>query len=508
MISGGEDAQHLSAVAAAAGNFALDPYGFVLWAYPWGEEGSLLASVPGPDDWQSTTLIAIRDALQTPGRNEPVRVAIGAANGVGKSALGAMLLEWAMATQINTRGTVTANTATQLRTKTWAEMSRWRQLALTRDLFDLQATSLVSVDARKAKTWRIDAVPWNEQKPEATAGIHNKNSRLILLTDEASSVPDVIWEYQDASTTDDDTEILWVVLGNTTRNTGRFKECWGRFDARWLKPTGPGIRNGKVDGRDARSTNKKLIRDWIDDYGEDSDFVRVRVRAEFPRSGDLQFFPSDWIYAARKRDIPIAEVATQGAVMAVDVAGGGKNKTVITCRRGSKLLWQRSEPYTPDTMKLVGKIIDLVIQERDVRSIAVDANGIGKGVADRLAELHVAQPGRVPPIIHVYGAHASSDLVQYRNIRSELYYRVREWLREADLPYDSPLIEQMEAIEGGYTASMQMEVETKKAYSTRTKKDSPDELDSLVYSFAEQVYSSNVIATKVKKRALRHGRPL
>jgi hypothetical protein len=30
-------------------------------------------------------------------------------------------------------------------------------------------------------------------------------------------------------------------------------------------------------------TNKEQIQRWIDDYGEDSDFVRVRVRGVFPR---------------------------------------------------------------------------------------------------------------------------------------------------------------------------------------------------------------------------------
>lgn len=501
-------AQQMVAIAAAAGEYAMDPYGFALWNYPWGEVGTALAKFSGPDDWQCTVLMAIRDALKQPNRNEPVRIAIGAANGVGKSALGAMLSEWAMATQRNTRGTITANTATQLRTKTWAELSKWRTMAMTGPLFDLQATSLVSIDAKHGKTWRMDAVPWNEHKPEATAGTHNQASRLFFMTDEASSVPDIIWEYQDASTTDEDTEIIWLVLGNTTRNTGRFKECWGKFDERWIKPSGAGIRNGKVDGREARSTNKRLIEQWIKDYGEDSDFVRVRVRAEFPRVSDMQYFPSDWIYDARKREVSIAEVGNLPALIGVDVAGSGKNKTMITCRRGTKLLWQRGEPYTADTMKLVGKVLDIVVQERDVRSVAVDANGIGKGVADRLAELHALQPARVPPVVHVYGAHGSSDPVQFRNVRSELYDRMRSWLRQADIPYDSPLVEQMEAIEGGYTANMQTEVETKQSFMDRTHKDSPDELDSLAYTFAEQVYSQNIVATKARKRQLRQGKPL
>ena len=40
-----------------------------------------------------------------------------------------------------------------------------------------------------------------------------------------------------------------------------------------------------IDSRTARFTNKTLIEEWINDYGEDSDFVRVRVRGIAPRAG-------------------------------------------------------------------------------------------------------------------------------------------------------------------------------------------------------------------------------
>ena len=33
-----------------------------------------------------------------------------------------------------------------------------------------------------------------------------------------------------------------------------------------------------VDGRDAAGTDKEKIAEWLADYGEDSDFFKVRVR--------------------------------------------------------------------------------------------------------------------------------------------------------------------------------------------------------------------------------------
>ena len=38
----------------------------------------------------------------------------------------------------------------------------------------------------------------------------------------------------------------------------------------------------QIDSRTVRITNKKRLQGWIDAYGLDSDFVRVRVLGEFP----------------------------------------------------------------------------------------------------------------------------------------------------------------------------------------------------------------------------------
>jgi hypothetical protein len=36
------------------------------------------------------------------------------------------------------------------------------------------------------KTWRIDAIPWNEHNTEAFAGLHNQGKRILVVFDEAS----------------------------------------------------------------------------------------------------------------------------------------------------------------------------------------------------------------------------------------------------------------------------------------------------------------------------------
>ena len=63
-------------------------------------------------------------------------------------------------------------------------------------------------DPAHAKTWRIDAVPWTENRVEAFAGLHNQGRRILVVFDEASAIPDLIWETTEGALTDEQTEIF------------------------------------------------------------------------------------------------------------------------------------------------------------------------------------------------------------------------------------------------------------------------------------------------------------
>jgi hypothetical protein len=68
-----------------------------------------------------------------------------------------------------------------------------------------------------------------EHNTEAFAGLHNKGKRIILIFDEASAIADKVWEVAEGAMTDEDTEIIWLAFGNPTQNTGRFRECFGKY---------------------------------------------------------------------------------------------------------------------------------------------------------------------------------------------------------------------------------------------------------------------------------------
>lgn len=124
-----------------------DPLKFVKACFEWGT--GTLQGIDGPEEWQTELLISIRDGLKTP--DEVIRQATAAGHGVGKSALVSWLILWALATHEDTRGVVTANTATQLSTKTWPELIKWYNRFLGKELFECSATSISSRDKEHEK---------------------------------------------------------------------------------------------------------------------------------------------------------------------------------------------------------------------------------------------------------------------------------------------------------------------------------------------------------------------
>ncbi|MDP2329909.1 MAG: terminase [Reyranella sp.] len=469
-----------------------DPLGFVRWAFPWDAEGGDNAEGPlahhtGPEKWQADVLASIGEGLQA--EKGPVRIAVASGHGVGKSALVAWLILWALATQTSTRGVVTANTETQLKTKTWAELGKWHRLALSHQWCQLGATALVSAVPETEQGGRIDMVPWAAHNAEAFAGLHNKGSRLLLVFDEASAIADPIWETAEGALTDANTEIVWVVFGNPTRTAGRFFECFNRFRKRW--------RTQQVDSAQVSLTDKRQLARWVSDYGEDSDFVRVRVRGKFPRAGSMQFIGSDLVEAAMARLPDAAANRHQPLVMGVDVARFGDDRSVICLRKGRDAKSYPVEKHQGlDLMTLAGRVAERAAAER-VAAVFVDEGGVGAGVVDRLRQLGV------PRVFGInFGAAAApwdeaGAKPRYANKRAEIWGSVKDWLSHASLPDDPELAADLTGVEYGFNGKGEIQLEKKDDMKKRGLA-SPDIADALALTFALPV-SANWDAPPVQE---------
>lgn len=416
-----------AALQADIHSFEHDPLGFVLYAFPWGH--GELANESGPRVWQRELLSGLGEKLSNGklcGAQEVIREATSSGHGIGKSALVAWLILWAMSTFEDTRGVVTANTEAQLKTKTWAELAKWHRLAINKHWFVFTATALYSAAKAHQQTWRIDMIAWSENNTEAFAGLHNVGKRILLIFDEASAIPDKIWEVAEGALTDANTEILWFVFGNPTRNTGRLRQCFGDLSHRWT--------TRQIDSRTVDGTNNAQIDEWIADYGEDSDFVRVRVRGMFPRASSMQFIPSDLVAEARKREA--RSNYGDPLIMTLDIARGGEDNSVVRFRRGldaqSIPPWRIPGSETRDSTRLVSKVLSL-IEEHKPDVFFGDATGVGGPVLDRLRQLGVN--------VHDVQFGGASPDKRYANMRSYMYGRLRELLQQGLAIDDSLILE-------------------------------------------------------------------
>ena len=460
------------------GTYAYDPVGFVYWAFPWGEAGTELAKAKGPEEWQLAILRDIRDKIITP--EQAILEAVTSGHGVGKSALVSWIVWWAFSTFKGTRGVVTANTENQLKTKTWVEITKWHRLFIARHLFKATATALFAADEESAREWRIDIVPWSEKNVEAFAGLHNAGKRLLVIFDEASAIPDVIWETTEGALTDKGTEILWCVFGNPTKNTGRFRECFegGRFAHRWHQL--------KVDSRSVSLTNKDQINQWIEDYGIDSDFVKVRVLGEFPSGAIDSFIGPDVVQEAIRRVVK----AEGPVVLGVDVARFGDDFSVIWPRRGRDASSLPIRAFQGLSITDLTEQIVNAYNEYQATAVFIDSGGVGGGVVDQCRALGLN-------VVEVtFGARLKSGAGErYLNKRAKIWGDMREWLKTGSIParamgrdflkeFTSTLYQINEA-----TGRIQLE---SKAMMRRRGEPSPDFADALACTFALPSASVNI----------------
>lgn len=456
-------------LVADIAEFYDDPLGFVMYAFPWGEKNGPLEEDGGPDTWQMEQLIRIGQQF----KGDPlctIREATASGHGIGKSTEVAWIVLWAMSTRPHLNGVVTANTLPQLNTKTWRELAVWHKRLINEHWFKWSATKFYH--RTHPETWFVAAVPNTEHNSEAFAGLHA--THVLVIYDEASGIPDKIWEVSEGAMTTP--RAMWFVYGNPTRNTGRFRECFHADKARWF--------TRQIDSRHAKMTNKQELSEWVEVYGEDSDFVRVRVRGVFPRTGDMQFIASDLVDRGMQWECPYEAHFQLPILIGVDVARYGDDKTVISIRQGRKLMEQRKFREL-NTMQVATVVADAIREFRPAATF-VDGIGVGAGVVDRLRMLNYE-------IVEVNVGVKPDDGETYFNKRAEMWDRVRIWLRDgADIPNDVELRQALIGIEYSFDSKELMRME-RKADMKKRGLDSPDEGDSLCMTFAEATgdYTNN-----------------
>ena len=436
-----------------------DPDRYVKEAYLW-DQGDL-EGLHGPDKWQSEFLKDLGEEIKrTEEEGGSVRMAVASGNGVGKTALNAWIIQWFLTVRNPAKVRVTANTEAQLLGTTWAELSLWHNRSIHKHWFDWKATSFSRVD--NTENAKAIAVNWDEKKPDAFAGVHSKNT--LLLMDEASGIPQTIWEAALGYLTT--SQAIHLATGNPLRPSGGFYDCFTRNKSRW--------NTRHIDSRDAAAADTKYMQSIVDDYGEDSDIVRRRVTGQFPRQGARQFISRETVDDAMARKVTLEEVSNRSTVMGVDVARYGDDRTCILLRKGPKVTHIETFEQT-NLAWLSDFVVSTLRRHPDIAYCYIDEVGLGAGVLDNVHRYDDRAIG-----VNV-GRRPNNPRI-YQDLRVELWDKMKKWLETADLPENEQLARELYSPEYDINASGKTALERKRDMKARGV-DSPDIADALAISF-------------------------
>lgn len=469
-----------------------DPYRFALLNFPWGEPNSFLSGYGQPQAWQREVMDEIKSSLQANPFN-PIRIAVSAGHGVGKSALFSMLALWALSTKPHTRVVATANTANQLKSKTMAELSRWRSIALNADWWEMSQYKMSYVlEPGFESSWQLEGVAWSISSPESFAGLHNKGNRILIVVDEASAIPESIYEVVEGAMTDEGTEIIQVLLGNPTRSSGKFYNAFHRDRNQYKRFV--------VSSESVEITNKRQLKEWEDVYGRDSDFFRVRCLGQFPNQAESQFIPRDSVENAMLKDYKYNSFLSAPKIMGIDIARFGGDSTSMWIKQGlyaDRLCVMNKA----DTIAVAERIASL-INEHKPDAINIDEGNTGAAVVDLLRSWGVRNVRGV-----AFAGRADKDDV-YLNKRVEMWGRLKDWLKEGGMlpragsPAGKDIEPELTSVEYFYNSKGLIQLERKEDMKKRGLP-SPDNADALALCFAFNIKAKNTPVFLQQQRVAR-----
>lgn len=453
-----------------------NPLAFVMFAFPWGQPGTPLEHFKGPRKWQREVLTHIADHIKANNGKvdyDTLRHAVSSGRGIGKSALVSWITIWMLTTRIGSTTIISANSESQLRSVTWAEITKWLATAINSHWFEVSATrlmpakwltELVERDLKKGtRYWGVEGRLWSAENPDAYAGVHNFDGVLVVF-DEASGIDDSIWAVTSGFFTENTPNRFWMAFSNPRRNTGYFYEAFNSKREFWTTKV--------VDARTVEGTDKQVYQQIIDEYGADSSQAHVEVYGQFPSEGDDQFISASLVDEAMKR--PKYQDQSAPIVIGVDPARFGADATVIAIRQGRDIIAiQRHRG--DDTMTVVGHVIE-AIEEYKPALVVIDEGGLGAGIVDRLKEQRYKVKG-------INFGNKSTNPIMYGNKRAEMWGKMKDWLKTASIPLDRFLKTDL--------ISPMMKPDSKGTIFLESKKDmkarglaSPDAADAICVTFA------------------------
>ena len=367
-----------------------------------------------PDDNASTDQRLVLQAIDE-GHTD---IAIKSGHGTGKTTLLSWVIIWVGLFKLDSKIPCTAPTAPQLVRLLIPEVRKWREKMPN----ELKGAITVKNDS-VAFTGGNQAIARTARKeaPEGLQGFHA--TWLVWIIDEASGISMPIFEVIDGSLTGE--HHLRLMTGNPTRPDGYFFDAFNRMRKLWKRFT--------FNAENSENVSKASVEKKLQQYGgKDTDAYRVRVLGEFPRSSTSAIIPMFIIEdAIIREDYNNANAEVWG----VDYADAGDDKTILVKRIGNFFYEKMECPVTGvhrQAQTAAWLALQFKLAKRKPRSIFIDGIGEGSGLVSVLRMPHYSYI----PAVSVKVSNSAVDKEIYFNLRTELYYKLKEALEDEGKMFD------------------------------------------------------------------------
>ena len=432
------------------------------------------------------------------------RVAMRAANGVGKDVVTAWIIEHFLVTRYKARILVASPTGRQVRRTIFSEVAAWTKQSLAFPKLELLLTNELRHRDAPEDWWALGFSPaiHADDPTGGIEGIHSEN--LLFVITEAKAVDKAIWDAAKRMCTREGNKMF--VQSVPGPSAGDFYDCFSGTNRLWKTMHFPSARWNEEIKRfvpttwlvSAASIEEKRAE------GEDSPNFVAGVLAEFLTQGANNLIALEHVQAAmapKRLETLRREIELGVSELGVDCARYGDDSMVIASRKGPRIL--PLEVYSKQSEMEAAGLIVAAIRKYRPSTVRIDAIGVGAGTLDRLLEMQAekklddktkkevpAHPDLVGVIIiGVNVSQKPTNETKWVNRRDEQWDSMAQRLKNGDaaLPDDTMLREELVTVLFHYTSAGQKKIEPKDNHKKRIKR-SPDRADAvcLAYGGLEQ----------------------
>jgi phage terminase large subunit len=444
-----------------------------------------------PDKWQEEVL---------DNYNENRFIALSTGNGVGKSALLAILILHFLSTRPFPKVPCTAPSQHQLFDILWAEIAKWlRRSELLGKVFKWTQTK-VALRGHEEEWFavaRTSKPKPGEASAEGLQGFHADH--LLFVVDESSGVADQIMSAAMGALTNKNARVL--LASNPTRRSGQFYKI--------IEPALTGHDSNPwfvrfVNAEHAKHVDHTFVEHIEKTFGRESDNYRFRVLGLPPLAEAAALITPEQMYAAHSRQIEDRMLEGKG-VLSCDPARYGDDDSVWYYRKGL-VYKERHSFHGLDTEEATRIGLDLFLQHLP-EIYNIDEIGLGAGIYD-----HTKKSARIRGMrdrvrgVNV-GSSAKKDL-EYYNLRAEIFMESRELIDAVAIPFPTDKLDQeLTTIKYGWDSKdKRIKIQSKDEIKKELGR-SPNDADAFVLNNAATMLAA-VRAAGFFKQSLRHiGKP-